>query len=59
MGIHDGPCEVLRHEIRGVLGPQDLSHLQLVEILLLLNPQGTYVDVPEFDGASAIGDRDY
>ena len=46
MGIHDGPREVLRHEIRGVLSSQDLPHLQLVEILLLLDPQGTDVDVP-------------
>jgi len=58
VGVHDGPGEVLRHEIRGVLGPQDLSHLQLVEILLLLDPQGTDVNVPEFAGASAISDRE-
>ena len=58
MRVHHQSGEVLRHEIRGVLGPQDLSHLQLVEILLLLDPQGTDVNVPEFAGASAISDRE-
>ena len=46
--------QVLRHEVGWVSSAQNLPHGNIVEVLLLLNPQGAYVYMPEMSGALAV-----
>ena len=39
--------EMIRHEVSRIIGSQNLPHLELVEILFLLDPQSANIDVPE------------
>jgi len=48
--------KVLGHEVGWVFSPQDLSQLQLLRTLSLLDPKATDVDVPQFPGTFALGD---
>ena len=46
--------EILGHKVGRIIGSLNLSHLQLMKILLLLYPQGANVDVTEFAGTFAV-----
>ena len=46
--------QVLRHEVGWVFSAQNLPHGNIVEVLLLLNPHGDYVYMPELSGAIAV-----
>ena len=48
--------EMLRHQIGGVLRPQDLSEFEVLLILPLLDPEAVRIYVPQFAGTFALGD---
>jgi len=49
--------EILCHQVSRILSSQDFPHLELMEILFFLDPQGADIDVTEFAGTLAIGYR--
>ena len=50
MSINHRSGEILSHEVRRIMSSENFTEFELVTILLLLNPQGTDVDVAELAG---------
>ena len=57
MRIDNRAGEILGHKVCRIIGSENLSHFELMEILFLLNPQGGNVDVSEFASTFAVRNR--
>ena len=54
MCINHRAGEILCHQVSRILSSQDFPHLELMEVLFFLDPQGADIDVTEFADPLAV-----